>query len=68
MAVHETCRMRGWTPSQWRDISKRDQTEIVAYEMRRAKDRAKTVDERIHAMGKGLMATDYLLLEIWRGM
>lgn len=53
---------------QWRSLSQSEQTDILAYELARAKDREEQITERAQAAGKAMLVTDFLLLDIWRNM
>jgi hypothetical protein len=62
-------RARGWAGDDWRSLSQRDKTDIIAYEIRRSEDRAEKIQAVQKAMrdseGKNL-TTDIILLRMWQ--
>ncbi len=67
--MHETLRARGWTLLQWREMSKEDKEEIIAYEMYRHRGRLESAKEKVDQIkdpkSKGILTTDALLLDVW---
>lgn len=67
--MHETLRARGWTLRQWREMSKEDREEILAYELHRRREKIESAKEKVDQMkdpkSKAILTTDALLLDVW---
>ncbi len=61
-------RARGWTPAVWRSLDRRDQVDVLAYDLWRLRDRFERALEIVEKCKAKDVPVDPFLVQLWLSM
>ena len=63
--AHEAMRARGWTPAVWRTLDRRDQVDVLAFDLWRLRRRVERAHELLGICRAREIPVDPFLVQLW---